>query len=72
MRRLVALSDPNPGRLGYHAGVLAERGFGRVAQFDPGALARAIAEHGIDRVIITSPDATHADTSRRPSTPAPT
>ena len=57
---LVALSDPNPGRLGHHAAVLAERGFGRVAQFDPGALATAIAEHGIDRVIITSPDATHA------------
>ena len=57
---LVALGDTNPGRVGFAAARLAGHGSGTVARFEPGELAAAIAEHRVDRVIVTSPDATHA------------
>lgn len=56
---LVAWADPNPGRLNWSAQQYPE--LGEPAQFDPAQLASAIQEHRVDRVIITSPDATHAE-----------
>ena len=56
---LVAWADTNPGRLGYYADRLAA-GIPVPHSFTPDRLAAMIAEHRIDRVIITSPDATHA------------
>ncbi len=57
---LVAWADTNPGRLGYYeAGLPAS--VAAPVRFTPDQLASVIAEHRIDRVIITSPDATHAD-----------
>ena len=56
---LVAWADTNPGRLNYHEGVLPS-GAPVPARFEPEGLASAIAEYQVDRVIITSPDVTHA------------
>ena len=57
--QLVAWTDTNAGRqdwsLAQHAGL------GSPVRFEPDQLGQAIAEHAIDRVIITSPDFTHAD-----------
>jgi len=66
---LVAWTDTNPGRLDWHearqAAVQNAGGAGAApaapARFAPDRLAEAIAQHRIDRVIVTSPDATHAD-----------
>lgn len=61
---LVAWTDTNPGRqewsLAQHPG-LNRPGLGSPVRFEPDGLADAIREHAIDRVIVTSPDVTHAD-----------
>lgn len=57
---LVAWGDTNPGRLDFHQARLTERGHGPVPRFDPEELRRAVGDHGIDRVVITSPDRAHA------------
>ena len=56
---LVAWADTNPGRLGYYEAALPT-GVAAPHRFTPDQLAAVIAEQQIDRVIITSPDATHA------------
>lgn len=56
---LVAWSDTNPGRLDYYQARIPE--LGAPARFAPGDLGHAVAEHRIDRVIVTSPDHSHAD-----------
>lgn len=56
---LVAWTDTNPGRLDWSLG--QHPGLGAPAVFAVEALAAAVREHAIDRVIITSPDVTHAD-----------
>ncbi|MDS2172690.1 Gfo/Idh/MocA family oxidoreductase [Nesterenkonia sp. CL21] len=58
---LVALADTNPGRVEYHRSRIREEHGADVATFDPAALTSVIQEQRIDRVIITSPDFTHAD-----------
>jgi predicted dehydrogenase len=60
---LVGMLDPNPGRLAVHAGWLTEAGLdvGSVLTGHPDDLERVVAETRADRVIITSPDFTHAD-----------
>ncbi len=60
---LVGLIEPNPGRIAVYLGQLAEAGFdvSGVVQAAPGDLERVIAETDADRVIITSPDYTHAE-----------
>ncbi|SFI47714.1 Oxidoreductase family, NAD-binding Rossmann fold [Microbacterium saccharophilum] len=58
---LVAWADPNPGRLDWHEARVRASGAQAPARFDPADLAAAVAAHGIDRVIVTSPDATHAE-----------
>lgn len=56
---LVAWTDTNPGRLEWSEGQHAA--LGSPARFAPDKLAEAVREHAVDRVIITSPDFTHAD-----------
>ncbi|WP_125612381.1 Gfo/Idh/MocA family protein [Specibacter cremeus] len=62
---LVAIGDVNAGRVGYYRGLLAglreEAGAAPPASFDPAELAGVIRGQAIDRVIITTPDFTHAD-----------
>ncbi len=64
---LVAIGDVNPGRTDYYtalAGRLRAE-HGNAAQipssFDPTELTAFIKDNGIDRVIVTTPDFTHAD-----------
>jgi hypothetical protein len=58
---LVAWSDTNPGRLDVHERRLREAGAVPPVRFAPDAVAEAVREHRIGRVIVTTPDATHAD-----------
>src|SRR4051794_8074278 len=60
---LVALVEPNPGRLAVHKSRLAESGLdvSQVATAHPDDLEQVIAQTSADRAIITSPDFTHAD-----------
>jgi predicted dehydrogenase len=59
---LVAMLEPNAGRLQVHLDWLAEAGLdtGRVVTGQPEDLERVISATGADRVIVTSPDYTHA------------
>ena len=57
---LVAWADTNPGRLGFHEQRLPA-GTAAPLRFTPDELSRVVTEHRIDRVIVTSPDATHAE-----------
>jgi len=57
---LVAWTDPNPGRIDWHEARLRERGAAVPVRFAPDALAETVARSGVDRVIVTSPDFTHA------------
>nr|WP_228066504.1 Gfo/Idh/MocA family oxidoreductase [Microbacterium paludicola] len=56
---LVAWTDTNPGRQEWS--LSRHPGLGSPARFEPDGLAGAIRDHAVDRVIITSPDFTHAD-----------
>lgn len=56
---LVAWGDTNPGRLAYYEARLSDAA-GAPRRFAPGDLAGVIRDLAIDRVIVTSPDVTHA------------
>jgi predicted dehydrogenase len=60
---LVGLVEPNPGRLAVHLEWLSQAGLdvNGVLTGHPDALERILSETRADRVIITSPDFTHAD-----------
>ncbi len=60
---LVGLVEPNPGRLATHLKWLSEGGLDVEGVFTgpPDALERILSETRADRVIITSPDFTHAE-----------
>lgn len=60
---LVAMLDPNPGRLAVHVAAMAAAGLDvdAIVQGPPDHLGQVIADTGADRVIVTSPDFTHAD-----------
>jgi predicted dehydrogenase len=60
---LVGLVEPNPGRLSVHLSRLSEAGLDvtNVITAHPDDLERVLKETEADRVIITSPDYTHAD-----------
>jgi len=58
--QLVAWADTNPGRLGYYEAALPS-GTPAPRRFTPDELAAVVAELSIDRVIVTSPDVTHAE-----------
>ncbi|MBP2437634.1 Gfo/Idh/MocA family protein [Microbacterium amylolyticum] len=55
---LVAWSDTNPGRLDWSRA--QHPGLGTPARFDTDDIAGAVRAHAIDRVIVTTPDVTHA------------
>ena len=61
--QLVAAADTNPGRLEHSLAIPGREKLAQAARVDstPDAIAAAIADHQVDRVIITSPDSTHAD-----------
>ncbi len=56
---LVALCDSNPGRLARAAGYVGERG-AEVASYAAGRFDEMLRERAIERLIVTSPDFTHA------------
>ena len=58
---LVAWSDTNPGRLDFYEAEFVADGTPVPSRFAPDELERTIVEQGIDRVIVTSPDFTHAE-----------
>ncbi len=58
---LVAWADRNPGRLDYSLSRPGREALGDPARFDPADLGAVVREHRIDRVIVTTPDHTHAD-----------
>ncbi|MEK0156631.1 Gfo/Idh/MocA family oxidoreductase [Arthrobacter oryzae] len=59
---LVAFSDVNPGRVEFYQKLIQELGApGPVAVFDPADLTAFIRDNDIDRVVVTTPDYTHAD-----------
>ena len=60
---LVGLVEPNPGRLAVHLDWLSQAGLdvNGVLTGHPDALERILSETRADRVIITSPDYTHAE-----------
>ncbi|WP_120004553.1 Gfo/Idh/MocA family protein [Nesterenkonia muleiensis] len=58
---LVALADTNPGRVEYYAQRVRDQHDVDVTVFDPRKLADFIQRERVDRVIITTPDYTHAD-----------
>ena len=58
---LVGIGDTNPGRAEYYRAFAAARTDQPVALFDPADLEAVIRSERADRVIITTPDHTHAD-----------
>ena len=58
---LVAWSDANPGRLDVHEREVVAAGRPAPARYAPDDLERMIRDERIDRVIVTTPDFTHAD-----------
>ena len=58
---LVAWSDTNPGRLDFYEAEFVADGAPVPLRFTPDELERTIVEQRIDRVIVTSPDFTHAE-----------
>ena len=59
---LVAFSDVNPGRVEFYQKLIQELGApGPIASFDPADLTSFIRANNIDRVVVTTPDYTHAD-----------
>jgi hypothetical protein len=68
MTELVALLDPNPTRLDFHLESLRELGVAEEqlpARYAGGEIERMISERSVERVIVTSPDHTHADVVAR-------
>jgi predicted dehydrogenase len=59
--RLVAWSDINPGRLDVYERDVVAAGHPAPVRYLPDELERMIAEQRLDRVIVTTPDCTHAD-----------
>lgn len=59
---LVGLSDVNPGRVEFYQKLIRDLGAAEpVKAFEPGQLTAFIKENGIERVVVTTPDYTHAD-----------
>lgn len=61
--QLAAILDLNPGRLSYYERLIGELAphAPRPSQWSPDELEKVIADEHIDRVIVTSPDFTHAE-----------
>ncbi len=61
---LVAVADTNPGRMGYHLQRMVDQwGYSSdaISTYGPADVETMIADRRLDRVIITSPDYTHAE-----------
>jgi predicted dehydrogenase len=58
---LVAVADTNPGRAALHARRYVDAGRPAPELLEPAQLAEAVQRLGVDRVIVTTPDHTHAD-----------
>ncbi|MDN4481076.1 Gfo/Idh/MocA family protein [Demequina muriae] len=58
---LVAWTDTNPGRLDWSLRQEGREALGEPVRFAPEGLAAAIVNANVDRVIVTSPDFTHAE-----------
>jgi len=59
---LVAFSDVNPGRVEFYQKLIQELGSpGPVASLEPADLTAFVQANNIDRIIVTTPDYTHAD-----------
>ena len=58
---LVAWSDVNPGRLDVYEREVAAAGHPAPVRYAPDEVERMIADERLDRVIVTTPDFTHAD-----------
>ena len=58
---LAAIGDLNAGRVAHFQRIVSDAGAGEPRAFTPDVLESVVAEEGVDRVIVTSPDATHAD-----------
>ncbi|TLM84391.1 Gfo/Idh/MocA family oxidoreductase [Pseudarthrobacter sp. NamE2] len=59
---LVAFSDVNPGRVEFYQKLIQELGApGPISTFDPSELTAFIQANAIDRIVVTTPDYTHAD-----------
>ncbi len=58
---LVAVGDTNPGRAGIHAAIVTAATAHEPVVFVPDDLEAVIRDQRIDRVIVTTPDATHAE-----------
>ncbi|KSU78542.1 Gfo/Idh/MocA family protein [Pseudarthrobacter enclensis] len=59
---LVAFSDVNPGRVEFYQNLIQELGApGPIASFDPKDLTAFVQANNIDRLVVTTPDYTHAD-----------
>ncbi|MEZ0164677.1 Gfo/Idh/MocA family protein [Kineococcus sp. LSe6-4] len=58
---LVALADTNPGRAALHARRYEAAGHRAPETVDPADLAGACRRLGVERVVVTTPDHTHAD-----------
>ena len=56
---VVALLDPNPGRMAYHNGVITGRGDAPAATYGPDGFDAMVAEQGVDTIVVTSMDVTH-------------
>ncbi|TDW17572.1 Gfo/Idh/MocA family protein [Kribbella kalugense] len=63
--QLVALLDPNPGRLAFHQRLVTELGGPELPQYGADDLERMVKEQSVDRVVVTSPDYTHASVVSR-------
>ena len=62
---LVAWSDTNAARIDYHERVLRAGGHSTPARYGADDIERMIREEKLDRVIVTSPDFTHAEVVSR-------
>jgi len=58
---LIAWSDNNPGRIDYYERAFAEAGYSIPGRYAPEDFERMIRDEKIDRVIVTTPDFTHAE-----------
>ncbi|WP_369069753.1 Gfo/Idh/MocA family protein [Kineococcus terrestris] len=58
---LVALADTNTGRARFHADAVVAAGYPAPALWSPDDLERMVTEERLDRVVVTTPDHTHAD-----------
>ncbi len=63
--QLVALLDPNPGRLAFHDRYVQELGGPELPHYGADDLERMVKEQSVDRVVVTSPDYTHASVVSR-------